>query len=465
MAKQETSWQQRLIGTHTFEEHEQVLRYKMMMSAILIMVFAVTITSMAIVRYLNGQMLQASADATVVCLLLLGWMILRANKRFFKPVSRLLLLSGLSLAALQLVGFPESQSRLIWFSSVVYIGFFLLDRREGWLWIATIALGLGGFYMYDATMIGLNAFELVTFLFNLFIIALLLGWYETFKEQSSKMHRQHRLELEETIAEKTRELQRLNAVLHQRVDSEIEKNREKEKQMIHQSRLAQMGEMISMIAHQWRQPLTSIAATASGMKLKVMKGDDDSTYFLDAINNINRYAKHLSSTIDDFRDFFKPNKEKSRFSLKASVERSLEIIEPSLGTRGIRVNVSCKDDPKIYGYPNEIRQVILNLIKNAEDVLLEKKIAQPQIAIALESIGNSAVLSVSDNAGGFDAAIKERLFDPYFTTKEKRDGTGLGLYMSKVIVEEHCGGRISAYNAKAGAVFEITLRIADAGGD
>ncbi len=446
-----------LIGSHAFSAGEQILRYKMLMSSILIWVFVVTIGSFGAFRFVQHEILQAVADTMVVTLLLLGWLLLRRSKRYFKPVSRFLLLIGLILALLQMIWFPESKSRLIWFSTAVYIGFFLLDRREGWVWIGTIVLGLGGVHLVDPKMMALEHYEFMTFVANLVIIALLLGWYETFKEQNSNMYERHRIELEETLREKTSELQLLNATLHQRVNDEIEKNREKEKHLIYQSRLAQMGEMISMIAHQWRQPLAAIAATASAMQLKAMKGQFDQTFYLEALSNMNRYSKHLSSTIDDFRSFFKPNKEKQLFSLKDEVERALEIIGSMLQSHHIEVSVEYKADPKVFAHANEVRQVILNLIKNAEDILIEKRIDSPKIEVVLEVRDEVVLLTIGDNGGGFDEAIKERLFEPYFTTKEKRDGTGLGLYMSKTIIEEHCKGGISARNGSEGAIFELKL--------
>jgi len=446
------------LGKHEYEAHETILKYKIMTLSIIISVMFFGIGIIAAMRYLEGNTIQTMIDLGMALSLLVGGFILRLNKNSFLIISRILLLMGLVVASLQLVWYPDSQSRLLWFSTPVYIGFFLLDRREGWVWMSVIVTGLLGVYLFYPEVIVLNSLEFFTFIFNLILISILLNWYEKIKEESYEMHNRHRLELEDTILEKTQELQKLNASLHHRVDEEMDKNRDKEKQMIHQSRLAQMGEMISMIAHQWRQPLAAISATATALQLKISRKRYDEENFLQNIKKINEYSQHLSSTIDDFRNFFSENKEQTFFSLKESVEGSLKIIGISLNNHNIQVSVESVEDNDIFSYPNEVRQVVLNILKNAEDILIEKAIENPRIHIKISPLGAMLILEIGDNAGGVPEAIKEKIFDPYFTTKEKRDGTGLGLYMSKTIIEDHCGGKLSVYNSSEGAVFEISFR-------
>ncbi len=446
------------LGKHSFSDDEYILKYKILTLSILLNVMIIAVTAMGLIRYYNGNTTQAIADAILVSSFLLGAIILRFSKKSYKYISRILLFIALALAATQLLWYPESESRVIWFSTTVYAGFFLLDRREGWFWISTIILGLIGLYIFDSTLIGLTEFEFFTFMLNLILISILLNWYEIIKEEAHQIHIRHNQELEESVLEKTQELQRLNSTLHHRVDQEIDKNRDKEKQMIHQSRLAQMGEMISMIAHQWRQPLAAISATASALQLKIARKRYDEELFLSNIKQINEYSQHLSSTIDDFRNFFSTNKEKSSFSLKESMEGSLTIIGSSLENKNIKVTTEILDDSPVFSYPNEIRQVILNLLKNAEDILIEKQIENPHIHIRINQLGPMMILEIGDNGGGVPDAIRDKIFNPYFTTKEKRDGTGLGLYMSKTIIEDHCGGKLNVYNSEHGAVFEVSIR-------
>jgi len=446
------------LGSYRFSDDEYVLKYKIITLSILLNIMIIAVSAMGLFRYYNGDMSQAIADAILVGSFIIGAIVLRFSKKSYKFISRILLFIALLLATTQLLWYPESESRVIWFSTTVYVGFFLLDRREGWFWVSSIILGIVGLYIFDSTLLGLSDFEFFTFMLNLILIALLLNWYEVIKEESQQIHIRHNAELEESILEKTKELQRLNSSLHHRVDQEMDKNRDKEKQMIHQSRLAQMGEMISMIAHQWRQPLAAISATASALQLKIARKRYDEEVFLTNIKQINEYSQHLSSTIDDFRNFFSTNKEKSSFSLKETFEGSLSIIGTSLENKNIKVTTEILHDEVIFSYPNEIRQVILNLLKNAEDILIEKEIEKPHIHIRINQLGPMMILEIGDNGGGVPDEIRNKIFDPYFTTKEKRDGTGLGLYMSKMIVEDHCGGKLNVYNSEHGAVFEVSLR-------
>ena len=267
--------------------------------------------------------------------------------------------------------------------------------------------------------------------------------------------------LNRELRQKQEELGQLNETLQQRVDEEVSRNRETEQQMLHQSRLAQMGEMISMIAHQWRQPLSAISATAIDLSMKLMLERYDRELFKMKIANISEFAQHLSKTIDDFRDFYKSNKEKRSIAVTELFTGALNIIGISLQNRGIELETDFASEAELYTYPNELKQVTLNLIKNAEDVLLEKKMPAPCISLRTYEADGEACLEVRDNGGGIPEDVIGRIFEPYFTTKENANGTGLGLYMSKIIVEEHCGGRLRAENVEGGARFTVAIPLPD----
>ena len=267
--------------------------------------------------------------------------------------------------------------------------------------------------------------------------------------------------LNRELRQKQEELRQLNETLQQRVDEEVSRNRETEQQMLHQSRLAQMGEMISMIAHQWRQPLSAISATAIDLSMKLMLERYDRELFKTKIANISEFAQHLSKTIDDFRDFYKSNKEKRSIAVTELFTGALNIIGISLQNQGIELETDFASEAELYTYPNELKQVTLNLIKNAEDVLLEKKMPAPCISLRTYEADGEACLEVRDNGGGIPEDVIGRIFEPYFTTKENANGTGLGLYMSKIIVEEHCGGRLRAENVEGGARFTVAIPLPD----
>jgi PAS domain S-box-containing protein len=249
----------------------------------------------------------------------------------------------------------------------------------------------------------------------------------------------------------------LNKSLQKELNIQLQILRKQDRQLQYQSRLVQMGEMLMMIAHQWRQPLGAISATTSYIATKSILKELEEEALLNEIQNIEEYVAHLSKTIDDFRDFFKATKKKEYVSFETIVKKTLNIAKPVLSTKNIVLSKDFSDGQKIYTYSNEIAQVILNLLKNAEDALCEKEIKDPQIWIRTYEKNNFICLEIKDNAGGIEKSIFDTIFQPYVSTKLEKDGAGIGLWMSKTIVEERCFGKLSAKNDELGAIFTISL--------
>jgi len=253
------------------------------------------------------------------------------------------------------------------------------------------------------------------------------------------------------------QLEELNSSLEERVTQEREKNLKQTRLMFQQSRHAQMGEMISMIAHQWRQPLTSLSANIANLEVDMMLGSCDSDIGLKSLQKMNLLTEHLSSTVDDFSGFFKEDKRLDELSLDALIEGSRKMIDSSLRAKNIEIILEFEATTKVKVIANELRQVILNLIKNSEDVLIEKEVKDPYICLRTFEVDHGVAFSIEDNGGGIEAAIIDNIFDAYFTTKGELNGTGLGLYMSKTIVQEHLHGEISVSNTAKGACFVVVL--------
>jgi PAS domain S-box-containing protein len=220
-----------------------------------------------------------------------------------------------------------------------------------------------------------------------------------------------------------------------------------------QSRLAQMGEMLSMIAHQWRQPLSAISASAVAIYLKASRGKLDDENAIKLANKIKELSQHLSSTIDDFRGFAKDNKAKIKTDFETILQSILNIVSDTLEQNNIKLNLDIKSNEQFLTYENEVKQVLLNIVKNAEDILIDNNIPDPKIDIVIEN----NKITIEDNAGGVPEDIIDKIFDPYFSTKMQKDGTGLGLYMSKTIIEDHCKGGLDVQNINNGARFTIIL--------
>ncbi len=253
------------------------------------------------------------------------------------------------------------------------------------------------------------------------------------------------------------ELQELNQKLERRIKEEVEKNRKKDSILIHNSKLAQMGEMMSLIAHQWRQPLSAISATSTGLHVKIELEKFEKDFFLSSLDKIEQYVKHLSTTIDDFTNFFKPSKRVETTDMKYLIDRAVFIMSASIRKNSIDIIVKDECDKEIRTYPNEVIQVLINLLKNAENILVKRKIENPKIFITAYEKNDRCVIEIEDNAGGIEEKFLDKIFEPYFTTKDHKSSTGLGLYMSKFIIEESCHGRLIVENGSLGAKFSIEL--------
>ena len=259
------------------------------------------------------------------------------------------------------------------------------------------------------------------------------------------------------VKEKTKELEELNKNLENRVKEEIEKNKQNEQRLFNQSKMAAMGEMIKNIAHQWRQPLSSISTLSSGTKFQLELGKVDEKDIKENLQHITNTAKHMSKTIDDFQNFFKPSKQATTFTMQELIDASLKITTPMLKLVHIELDIINESNCNIKGPINEYTQVMINLITNAKDALSHSEVENKKIKLHTKKIDNKCTINISDNAGGIQKDIINRVFEPYFTTKHKSQGTGLGLYMSKEIIEKHLNGSIEVKNNKEGAVFTIVI--------
>lgn len=240
--------------------------------------------------------------------------------------------------------------------------------------------------------------------------------------------------------------------LDKRIDEEVQKVKENEQLLMQQSKLAALGEMLGNIAHQWRHPLTHLSLLIQNLEIAYKKNKLDEKYIQNFKNKAMKQIEYMSKTIDDFRNFFKEDKEKTEFSINESVRDVLFLLEGRLRNYNIDVEVIEDGEKIIYGFKNEFLQVIMNIINNAIDVLNERNIKNKKIWI---KIGN--IIEIEDNAGGIRKDIIDKIFEPYFTTKFQSQGTGIGLYMSKIIITKHFKGNLYAYNSKNGAVFVINV--------
>jgi signal transduction histidine kinase len=257
----------------------------------------------------------------------------------------------------------------------------------------------------------------------------------------------------------TKTIQRLNNDLEVKIEEEIEKNRQKDSLLFQQAKLAAMGEMIGNIAHQWRQPLNIISMLFQKVYRQHTNGTLDNTAMEHALSQAMDTITHMSQTIDDFRGHFEPNKEKVHYTLYSVIENAIALVEPSFNLANITVETSVQSDIELYGFPEDLKQVLLNLVNNAKDAIASNGVSSGAIRLEADCSEDKtqALIRIYDNGGGIDLQYIDKIFEPYFTTKHKSQGTGIGLYMSKRIVEEHLGGSIRAHNDAEGALFTIVI--------
>ena len=233
--------------------------------------------------------------------------------------------------------------------------------------------------------------------------------------------------------------------------------KEKEELMIAQSHHAAMGEMISMIAHQWRQPISVIAMDANNILVDIELEAYNMESLKSDVNDIVLQTQHLSKTIDDFRDFFKPHKLKDRLLISEVFEETLQVIDKSFANNNISIENEFQTDTQIEIFSRELLQVFLNILKNAKEELIQNRSGERKIQNKIYEDEDNIIIQITDNSGGINMNIIDKIFDPYFSTKDEKNGTGLGLYMSKVIVQKHLYGTLDVHNTTDGACFTITL--------
>ena len=291
-----------------------------------------------------------------------------------------------------------------------------------------------------------NIFHLIT-IFS-FISIFLVVLFTIILSLFITVHFRRIHDLQEKIVEdKTKELKELNANLELKISQEVSKNRKKDIIMFQQARFASLGEMLNNIAHQWRQPLGSISMIIQSFQTKMRLNKLSLDFVEQKVADALLLAQNMSNTLDDFKNFFSPNKSKNSFFIKDCVENSIELSKYFLNKENIKVDLIVKKNVKIYSFENELSHVFLNIISNSKDALINNISKDNRvIRVIVNSKKDFVFVNISDNGGGIPPLIMPKIFEPYYTTKYKSAGTGIGLYMSKQIIEKHIKGQISCKN-------------------
>lgn len=410
-------------------------------------------------KYMN-----LSADVIVFFFFLIGSLFLRKDKKYYDLMTSLSALVALVYLNFLMFISQFSDMEFVWFFFFVVTFMFLKGPKKGAMWnlalfVTLLMIKVQTFYPIDFTytqilylIFALSIVSAITYSFHMVIdenYQLILKQRQQLKEFNTV--------LETKVYEQTNALRELNESLSETVAAKVAEVHKQQEMLITQSRLAAMGEMLSMIAHQWRQPLSTTTLRISKLQIKSMlddKGSDEKDALLEEVSDTLVY---LSDTIDDFQTYFKPDNKMEMVVLSSIIQQSKGFVTARSKIYGIEINVYGDKNVKLETYPNELVQVLINILNNAIDEIVTKKADQKKINIEILASDAHVIVKIVDSAFGIEESLLERIFEPYFSMKSE-NGTGLGLYMAKMIIQEHMKGRIYAQNSQnGGAEFSIEL--------
>lgn len=261
--------------------------------------------------------------------------------------------------------------------------------------------------------------------------------------------------LDMLVHQRTEELEKFNQHLQEEIDKAVEKNRTQEKILMQQAKMAEIGSMVESIAHQWRQPLNILGLSMTRLNINYSLGNcEDVSKVIDIVE---QQIDYMSQTIDDFRNFFKQDRIQSRVNVNLLIGEVETLLGPLLASKGIAMIRNIDPSIEILVYHNELKQVLINIVNNAREAIEHSKSKERLITVTCTNDKHDCTISIEDTGGGVPHHIMDKIFDPYFTTKFESQGTGIGLYMAKMIIEKHCLGKLNVYNMTKGACFEIRL--------
>ncbi|MEA3372542.1 MAG: HAMP domain-containing sensor histidine kinase [Campylobacterota bacterium] len=431
-------FRQMLEPNYDFRSDEWILKYKVRILINISFTLGLLLIVFTLFRVIKGDFQLAMVDGFFALYLVVSGYYLRRDKYNYNLVSKLFLVFGLAVIFLNFHLAEETFIRVLWFSSYIVLVFFLRDKKEGFIWLG-ILFFLISIVAYFEDHLNLNMVNYITFIVSLLLTGVVLYWYEKLKEGDSER------------------LKVMNESLQEKIDIAVLDNQKQERLMIEQAKMAAMGEMIESIAHQWRQPLNVLGLSIAKVEMEHEMGMKDSRNIHETYAEMGRQITYMSQTIDDFRSFYKRDKELQNVKLVTLFHEAEGLVSSLLNAKNITVRSEIDETITLNVYANELKQVLLNMITNAKDAFLERDIKIPMINIRAYHHNHGVMIEVLDNAGGIDETIIQKIFEPYFTTKFASKGTGIGLYMSKVIIEEHMDGNLSVENSRNGALFKIFL--------
>jgi len=438
---------------NSFSDDEWILKHQITAMLLLSFFFGLAVLPFAYVRFKEGNYIVAASQLILGSFLLYGFYRLREEKRFYRSYAKIFFVLFFIYTAIVFFYVPQNHLNILWIVTAPILIFFFMNKRGGVVMFTVVmlfilALILSGYPYTPAEYITLTG----AFLTTTFIMYI----YEFVKESEKKRILRYNTQLQKEVAKQTKRYRELNSHLQERIAEEVAKQTEQEQMLLMQCRMASMGEMMAAIAHQWRQPLMNINAILLNIDRAVEQTPPDLHYLRGRIDEIASITTHMSQTIEDFRNLFNPKEEKSTFLLHESITEVLTLLKNNLRSVDVTLH-SCKEPVLMYGFKRELVQVFIILFSNAVEIMQTRGIHPKKLTITATCDKAEVCITVEDNGGGIDDAHLAKIFDPYFTTKEQSGGTGLGLYIAKIIIEHNFGGGLSVRNSAEGACFTLTL--------
>jgi len=436
-----------------FATDEWIVKHQITAMLLLSFFFGLAVLPFSYVRFHEGNYIVAASQLFLGSFLLFGFWKLKKDKAFYRLYSALFFILFFLYTAIVFFYVPQNHLNILWIVTAPILIFFFMNKRGGIIMFVLVMLFI--FYLMISGYPYTTA-EFITLTGAFLTTTFIMYIYEFVKESEKQRILHYNIQLQHEVEKQTRRYRELNSHLQERVAEEVAKQTEQEQMLLMQCRMASMGEMMAAIAHQWRQPLMNINAILLNIDLAIESKPVDEHYLHGRIDEIASITTHMSQTIEDFRDLFKPKQQKSTFFLHEIIDEVLTLLKNNLKT--ITVRQKRQSDPLLIdGYKGEMVQVLVILLSNAVEILHTRNIAHKTISLQTQKRENQVSISIEDNAGGIEAQNLSKIFDPYFTTKQQTGGTGLGLYIAKIIVEHNFNGTLEVANAAKGARFTITI--------
>lgn len=403
-------------------------------------------------------------EAALLVMNLLMFFALRVNRRFFEFFAMVMTLQYTFLFLYLIYKGEPQDFKHLWVFTYPIILMYLEKTKYAVYWLLFMLFILIIAPLQNIVDVKYSIYQVTYISFVLIIVSVIIYFYQRrINEAKNTILDQQQLllsfnlELEKKVYDKTQELMRLNESLELKVEQKLEELRKKDRILEIQSKQAVMGEMISMIAHQWRQPLSTITVQIANLQIRHMLGNRISVQEVEkALGDISDTIVYLSDTIDDFQTYFRPDKELSEIEIHELLQRAVNFVASRVNNKKMKISINKHTSIRVRTYINELVQVVLNILNNAIDAHGEGKNPEPYIDLYTESAEDTITIYVQDNAGGIDEQNLPRLFEPYFSTKGK-NGTGLGLYMSQMIIQKQFGGEITVQNTPQGALCAVKI--------